>query len=171
MTDLITKCVIFVSTISCFFVFNKSKSFHRMHKIIIMFKLSMHTIVQGNLTIPQVTLSLLPRIFRTKGNMSPKHASYKLSKSHLMRSDQKIGGNSFQPIGGLITGNCIHQGIRRKVTVDVIGRSAAYKFLEFSDMCELLSLFSGGSRGGATGVCPPPKGRDSFVLTYKFYET
>ena len=36
--------------------------------------------------------------------------------------DQKIVGNSFQPIGGLITGNCIHQGFRRKVTVDVIGQ-------------------------------------------------
>ena len=37
-------------------------------------------------------------------------------------SDQKIVGNSFQPIGGLITGKCIHQGIRRKVTEDVIGQ-------------------------------------------------
>ena len=28
----------------------------------------------------------------------------------------------------------------------------------------------GGSRGGAAGV-RPPKGPDSFVLTYKFFET
>ena len=37
-------------------------------------------------------------------------------------SDQKIIGNSFQPIGALITGKCIHQGFRRKVTEDVIGQ-------------------------------------------------
>ena len=39
-----------------------------------------------------------------------------------MNSDQKIVGNSFQPIGVLITGNGIHQSFRRKVTVDVIGQ-------------------------------------------------
>ena len=26
-------------------------------------------------------------------------------------------------------------------------------------------------QGGATGMCPPPMGPDSFILTYKFFET
>ena len=43
-------------------------------------------------------------------------------------SDQKIVGNLFQPIGGLITGNCIHQGFRRKATVDVIGQIGNIQF-------------------------------------------
>ena len=42
--------------------------------------------------------------------------------------DQKIVGNSLQPIGGLITGNCIYQGFRRKVTVDVIGQIGNIQF-------------------------------------------
>ena len=37
-----------------------------------------------------------------------------VSKGYINLTDQKIVGNSFQPIGGLITGNCIHQGFRRK---------------------------------------------------------
>ena len=43
-------------------------------------------------------------------------------------TDQKIVGNLFQPISGLITGNCIHQGIRRKVTVGVIGQIGKIQF-------------------------------------------
>ena len=42
--------------------------------------------------------------------------------------DQKIVGNSFQPIGGLISGNCIHQGFRQKVTVDAIGQIGNIQF-------------------------------------------
>ena len=44
------------------------------------------------------------------------------------RLDQKIVGNLFQPIGGLIIGNCIHQGFRRKVTVDVIDQIGYIQF-------------------------------------------
>ena len=43
-------------------------------------------------------------------------------------TDQKIVGNSFQPIGGLITGNCFHQGFGWKVTVDVIGQIGNIQF-------------------------------------------
>ena len=43
-------------------------------------------------------------------------------------SAQKIVGNSFQPIGDLITGNSIHQGFRRKVTVDVIDQIGNIQF-------------------------------------------
>ena len=44
------------------------------------------------------------------------------------KSDQKTVENSFQPIGGLITGNCIQQGFWRKVTVDVIGHIGNIQF-------------------------------------------
>ena len=53
---------------------------------------------------------------------------------HIVLTNKKIVGNSFQPIGGLVTENCIHQGFRQKVTVDIIGGLATYNFLEFSDM-------------------------------------
>ena len=43
-------------------------------------------------------------------------------------SDQKTVGNSFQPIGGLISGNCIHHGFRQKVTVDVTGQISDIQF-------------------------------------------
>ena len=43
-------------------------------------------------------------------------------------ADQKIVGNLLQPIGGLITGNCIHQGFRQKVTGDVIGQIGNIQF-------------------------------------------
>ena len=46
----------------------------------------------------------------------------------LSTSDQKIVGNLFRPIGGLITGNCIHQGFRWNVTVDVIGQIGTIQF-------------------------------------------
>ena len=55
----------------------------------------------------------------------------------LNSSDQKIVGNSFQPVGDLITGNCINQGFRRKVLQwTSLARSATYDFLEFSDMIQ-----------------------------------
>ena len=44
------------------------------------------------------------------------------------QSDQKTVGNSFEPMGGLITGNCVHQCFRRKVTVDVIGQIGNMQF-------------------------------------------
>ena len=37
-------------------------------------------------------------------------------------------GNSLQPMGDLITGNCIYQGFRRKVTVNVIGQIGNIQF-------------------------------------------
>ena len=40
----------------------------------------------------------------------------------------KIVGNSFTPIGGLITGYSIHQGFRQKVTMDVIGQIGNIQF-------------------------------------------
>ena len=43
-------------------------------------------------------------------------------------ADHKIVGNSFQPIGGLITGNCIHQGFRWKITVGVFGQIGNIQF-------------------------------------------
>ena len=43
-------------------------------------------------------------------------------------SVQKIVGNSFQPIAGLMTGNSIHQGFRWKVRVDVIGQIGYIQF-------------------------------------------
>ena len=45
--------------------------------------------------------------------------------SIVLSTDQK---NSFQPIGVLITGNCIHQGFRWKVTADVIGQIGNIQF-------------------------------------------
>ena len=43
-------------------------------------------------------------------------------------ADQKIIGNSFQPIGGFLSGSCIHQDFRRKVSVDVIGQIGNIQF-------------------------------------------
>ena len=48
--------------------------------------------------------------------------------------DQKIVGNGFQPIGILVTGNCIHQGFKQKVITHLIGQIGTQGFLEFSDM-------------------------------------
>ena len=62
-----------------------------------------------------------------------------------------------------------HFSLRQKPTwkVSWFGRS-----LRLSKILPLLlgifNIHSGGSRGGAAGA--PPKGPDSFVLTYKIFE-
>ena len=42
--------------------------------------------------------------------------------SVILCRSEKIVGNLFQPIGGFITGKCIHQGFRREVIEDVISQ-------------------------------------------------
>ena len=80
-------------------------------------------IVQNNCRIGQWKIGRnRPSLFDRYQILSP------IKQSSMQPCRSKIVGNSFQPIGGLITGNYIHQGFRQKVTVDVIGQIGNIQF-------------------------------------------